>query len=159
MTIIAVSPGEMAADSWAFASYVGYPKADGHEKIIRCAQGLVGTAGNGPTLFATREWIKAGMDWDTLPKWEDSEDERISVIWMKPDGTLWHFTTKMWLPYPVSIPWSIGQEHACHMAEGAMLAGKSAGEALRLIVPYCTHVGGPIQVERIDKWAGKYENP
>lgn len=151
MTIIAVSAGEMAADSWAFASYVGYPKADGYSKIIRTPNGLFGSAGSGPQLFAVREWIRNGMDLAEKPDFADSDDDRVSILWLKNDGTLWHFTTKAWLPYPVSIPYSIGQEHACHMAEGAILAGKTAGEALELIVPRCTHTGGPIQVERLNQ--------
>ena len=140
----------MAADSWSFANYVGYPKSDGHKKIIRTDAGLLGSAGNGPQLFAVREWIKGGMDWSNKPDFADSGEDRVSVLWLKLDGSLWHFTTKAWLPYPVSIPYSIGQEHACHMAEGAILAGKTAGEALALIVPRCTHVGGEIQVERLE---------
>jgi hypothetical protein len=148
MTIIAVSPGEMAADSFAFANYVGYPIAPGRKKIIRCEHGLVGMAGNGPELQVVREWIERGMPWTDLPQLSDKEEDGIGVLWLKTDGTLWHFNQKF-RPYEVSIPWSIGQEHASHMAEGAMLAGKTAGEALALVVPYCTHVGGPIQVERL----------
>lgn len=148
MTIVAVTAGEMAADSWAFSSYIGYPKVDGHPKIIRFDGELVGSAGNGPQLYALRQWVRAGMNFDNHPEFGDKEDDGISVLWLRRDGTLWHFTQKFMI-YPISIPYCVGQEHACHMAEGAILAGKSAGEALSLIVPRCQFTGGPIQVERL----------
>jgi hypothetical protein len=153
MTIILVKAEIMVADGMTVAGGKTDRCTMLDPKIVRLPDGsLVGAAGGSQDCWQFAEWCRAGMPKGSLPEFEKSEDNKdaneIDWLWLKTDGTLWR-GHKSLLPYPVPSPYTIGCSTACYMAEGAMLTGLSAEEAVRLILPHCRNIGEPIQVERL----------
>jgi hypothetical protein len=152
MTVIAVKGSVMAADSKSYCDGQMYRSPPGRSKISRAPDGsLVGASGSSVDTHALHEWVRAGMNFAEppsfrYPKMED--DDRITWLWLKPDGSLWHGACDMRC-YPVEPPFTIGYSAACSFTDGAMHAGLSAEAAVRLAIEHCSYVGGPVQVERL----------
>jgi hypothetical protein len=62
------------------------------------------------------------------------------VVFMAHANDPWH---------PVSWPKAIGEASAAVFAEGAMAAGASAEQAVRLAIEHCVYAHGEVQVERL----------
>lgn len=153
MTIIAVKDGWMAADSYSFVGSVGYPLAKGHSKITRSPDGsLVGSCGASVDCYALRLWVLDGMDFKKSPEFTYAADNEDSVywFWLRKDGWLLAGDASMKV-HPISMPAACGSSGACDMACGAMSFGATAEEAVRLVVERCNDVGGPVQIEKLDR--------
>lgn len=151
MTIIAVKDRIMAADSWSFRNEVGYPLGAADKKIARAPDGSL-VAGCGCTLdnYALRQWVRAGMDFKAAPalQYPTSSEDSVDWLWVKPDGTTWRGSADF-MVFPVSTPFAIGILSAVLLVEGAMIAGASAEEAVRIAISRCAFVGGELQVEHL----------
>lgn len=152
MTIIAIKDRIMAADSWTFSAGVGSPAA--LPKITRALDGsLVGASGGCIATELFRDWVHAGMNFTDVPKLEPDDDDpynkdRIAWLWLKPDGGT-RYGDHRFRTHPISTPGTVGMESACLVAEGAMIAGASAEEAVRIAISRCVFVGGEPQVEHL----------
>lgn len=147
LTIIAYKDGEMAADCgmWNGTREVRVP----FPKITRAADGsLWAASGKAQDAWFLREWVIAGADMGNLPEFIGKDDERPSVIMAKSDGSLWSCQGELRLApcAPVGC-WGAGD--ASHFCEGALEAGLSAGDAVRLTIQHHLYAGIDVQIERI----------
>jgi len=145
MTIIAVKDDVMAADSVANAGGRLYPVLV--PKIARGPNGIAGATGSTSDCVAFLAWFAAGECGDK-PAYTGAGDEEMQAIVLRPDGTLWRYGAKE-LPFQVTNPYAVGGGYAWSFCEGAMLAGKSAEEAVALTIEHFSTVGGKVQVERL----------
>jgi hypothetical protein len=78
---------------------------------------------------------------------EPLKDDGFSSIWLKPDGTAWLIEDDL---YPVKIAAGFA---ACGAPTtfmlGALYAGATAEEAVRLAIQHTDGAAGEVQVERI----------
>lgn len=149
MTIIAYKDGILAADSVSVRGGMRAPIMQ--PKLIRAPDGTItGSAGSGPALHEFRQWVIAGMNFTNLPAgWDKNSADDLDALILKPDGSLWRMDQKYRLyPLPRNST-CIGDNDAAVFAEGAMAAGMSAPDAVRLAIEHCVYIGGPVQVERI----------
>lgn len=146
MTIVAYRDGIMAADSaiWASDKHIicSYRK-----KIMRSDGGsLFGTSGSvANSLRAERHIKTCGLDFskfkDVLP------DGNFSGLLVMPNGKIFILEADMW-PQPIRMKWAaIGAGSTFSM--GALAAGASAEQAVRLAIKHTDCGGGPVQVERL----------
>ena len=68
------------------------------------------------------------------------------------DGSVWFLDERL-EPHPTAEPAVTGERTAATFCEAAMLAGLSAEAAVRLSIQYCVHVGGEVQVMRLNEFA------
>lgn len=147
MTIIAYKDGVMAADSCSFAEGKRYPVC--RPKIVRGPLGLFGAAGRELDGALAKDWFLGGME-DEKPKFSEDKEDELLVMWAKLDGSVW------WADYrlafiPLPAPSAIGESSALGFTEGAMCAGLSAVEAVRLAIKHCVWVGGEVQSETLQE--------
>ena len=144
MTVIACKDGVMAADT---GSWHGNVKPGGRAtKIVRLADGsLFGAAGWKPTILVAREWLNAGMPLADRP--DKADDDDLSGIMLKTDMSIWNINHRFEL-YPSDAEIDAVGSHT-EFLYGAMLAGASAEEAVRLAIKHCNGAAGEVQVERI----------
>ena len=139
MTVIACRDGIMAADS---AVWQGNIIAGHTRKILRLKDGrLVGCAGLRPTIQACKAWLDG--DGEKPPA---EEVDAFGAIILGADGIFR-------VSYKFQIYESAGA-FACEGAHGdfmygAMLAGASAEEAVRLAIKHGDNAGGEVQVEHL----------
>jgi hypothetical protein len=145
MTIIAYKDGELASDGIGFTGgrRVRIPES----KIIRSENGLLAAAGHGGDSHLAGVWFADGMK-DEHPKFADDDDDPMHLLWIKRDGSPW-FADRRLVFTPLTTPCTLGEEIAKAFAEGAMAAGATAGQAVRLTIEHCVWAGGEVQVERI----------
>jgi hypothetical protein len=152
MTVVAVKDNIMAADGAVVSGSQVAPLSPLDQKIVRLPDGsLVGAAGSARECWQLAVWCRAGMPADHRPVFscmDADKDEAVDWLWLKMDGSLWRGGPEL-RPYPVSQPYTIGCYAAGLMAHGAMIAGKSAEDAVRVIIPHCRNVGLPVQVEAL----------
>ena len=144
MTIIAVKDGIMAADSFMFSGGVGFPSAS--PKITRGSLGLIGMAGGTNDCWAVSQWWRRGCT-DASPTLLKGDDGIVGLI-LKLDGSVWYFDDRL-RPHPSIGPAAVGNNDAATFCEGALFAGLSAEEAVRLTIKHCAYAGGDVQVERL----------
>mgnify|MGYP001595236702 CR=1 FL=1 len=151
MTVIAVKDGIMAADTASWHSNVD--RGARVSKIVHLPDGsLFGAAGWLPVIEQAREWLADGADPEKRPAKAEADD--LSGCLMRPDGSLWSVSFRFDIyPEPAGID---AQGAHNEFLYGAMLAGASAEEAVRLAIRHCTHAGGEVQVERLD---GLFHHP
>jgi hypothetical protein len=150
MTIIALKDGIMAADSHVFSGGTHWPAAS--PKITRGPQGLIGIAGSIVDCWMVAKWWELGgrpqpvgdPPVNLLLKGPDG----ISAVILKNDGSAWYMDERC-VPIPTVQPTVIGQEDAATFCEGALYAGLSAEDAVRLAIKHCKSAGGEVQVERL----------
>lgn len=151
MTIIAVKDNIMAADGVESACHMHYPMAWG--KISRGRDGsLVGIGGVNTDAYTVHLWVTHGMDFSDVPKLQplEGDDNPVSFLWLKPDGSLWCFS-RLFNGYPLaSDVYTLGASTAVAFVEGAMRAGASAEKAVRLACEHINYIKGPVQVERLE---------
>lgn len=148
VTIIAAQNGVMVADSWAFSGYVGHPCS--YRKIARAPNGaLVGAAGKAALALIVRQWALRGADMSALPELPEKdasdEDDTVSILLMKPDGSVWNAGRNM-LFYPY-VGIGIGIPDAISMVAGALAVGATLIAAVEAAVKHCQFVGGELQIE------------
>lgn len=157
MTIICYRDGVMAADGGAFWSDIRVARA--RRKIVRLPSGGLAAA-TGATIFIQKfEMYLRGYDTGVLQGGDnvhgvlgikgETRDEFYGMI-VRPDGSVIgidHESDVVLLERDSAI-FAMGA--AADMAYGAMLAGASAEEAVRICVANHAYAAGEVQVERLD---------
>jgi hypothetical protein len=79
-----------------------------------------------------------------------SDDNAFGALIALPDGTVLRMAGSPELfPIDATEPISMGETCAASFCLGAMHAGLSAEQAVRLALRYCIWIGGDVQVERV----------
>lgn len=133
----------MAADSvgWTCGATV---KASVAPKIKRMLDGgLFAAGGNTSEIVRFTAWMLGATD--ERPVFD--KEEQFTGLWAKPDWSLWlcdhtlHF-------YELHDPFfAVG--HPCTFMMGALHAGATAEQAVRLAVKHTDGAGGEVQVESL----------
>ena len=147
MTIIAVKDGVMAADSEAVTEQ-GFRSPMPFGKIFRGPGGLIGMTGTVRDLWVVGKWFEEGEP-SEKPTGLKTGEQGVSIIILRRDLVVWHGneTLDFW---PGENPSTTGMGTACYFCEGAMAAGLSAEEAVRLTISRVDSIGGTVQVERLE---------
>jgi hypothetical protein len=117
-------------------------------KITRGPNGLIGVTGNATDCYLVSRWWANGGYVSQRPEKLMQGEHGIGAIVLQDDGSVWFMDERL-EPYPTPEPAVTGEGSASNFCEGAMHAGLSAEEAVRLAVKHCVHVGGDVQVERL----------
>lgn len=153
MTIICIKDGVVAADGSRWEGRVRV--VDDKRKIARSVDGAIGgAAGYSGDTTIFRRWFAVSE----FPEQRNhnpkngpivfDKESGFSALWLERDGTVWAmaFDGK---PYELgSGPQAVGA--AWEMALGAMYAGASAEQAVRICVERHDCAGGEIFVERLE---------
>lgn len=148
MTIIAVKNGIMAADSESVTSG-GLRAPMPFPKITRGPGGLIGMTGAVSDMWAVSQWFVAGEKQDEKPPGLKTGEQGIGAIILRPDGVVWHGDERLTF-WRGENPSTTGLSTACYFCEGAMAAGLSAEDAVRLAIGRVDMIGGPVQVEHLN---------
>lgn len=139
MTTVAVRDGVLAFDGRVTAD--GTIVSDSFKKGI-CKNGkLIGCAGNAAYITAFLEWAVNGGE---VPKNHDGKTENICGIVIDQKGRVTEYTEGM-------LPCDLGKKEfyavgsGWHFAMGAMAAGASAIEAVKIAARFDTNTGGRIR--------------
>lgn len=148
MTVIAVKDRAMASDS---ASFLGSLVVDENaRKIYRSRNGLFAATGEANDCYRVGLWFEGGEDPAAKPEGLRSGADGISGLILRPNGRAWLIDDRL-SPHPCGqAATSVGGDQVVSFVEGAMAAGASAEEAVRLALPRCNYIGGFVQVERLD---------
>lgn len=143
MTAIAYRSGIMAADSvgWIGGASVKTPVA---AKIKRMPDGgLFAAAGSTTEIARFAEWMLSSG-----PRPADfDKEEQFTGLWARSGGSLWLCNYTLYF-YELFDPFfAIGA--CCTFMMGALHAGASAEEAVRLAVLHTDGAGGSVQVEEL----------
>lgn len=143
MTAIAYRGGIMAADTvgWTCGASVKSPVAP---KIKRMSDGgLFAAGGNTSEIVQFAAWMLSGVS--DRPGFD--KEEQLTVLWARPDGSLWLCDHTLQFYQLHDSFFAIGAP--CTFMMGALHAGASAEEAVRLAVLHTDGAGGDVQVERV----------
>lgn len=146
MTAIAYRDGVLAADSVAWASTC--VKVPSSPKIVRLPDGgLLAAAGETGEIRELREFMSKLVTSQPRMHPTFDKDEGLTALWVRPDRSLWRCWYQLrW--YSVDAPFDCIGAPAQFMF-GALHAGASAEEAVRLAVLHTDGAGGEVQVERL----------
>ena len=143
MTAIAYRDGVLAADSvgWTAGCSVKVPVAP---KIRRLPCGVYAAAGNTTVIDEFYDW----MSGDPLARRpEGLVDEDFSSICVRPNGTVWFCTHRLHFTQLHAEFLAIGGPSEFMM--GALFAGATAEQAVRLAIEHTYSAGGHVQTMRI----------
>jgi hypothetical protein len=141
MTVIAYKDGIMAADTVTWC--MDLVNNDVTMKIIRTPSGeLVGCAGGVGVITEFQEWAMAGFPSCSKPK---GSDDFVALV-VSPDGKVSKYDGEM-RRYDSGVVGFIGV-HAEFLC-GALAAGASAEQAVRLALTHCAYAGGEVQSMRL----------
>lgn len=142
MTIVAYRNGILAADS---AIYAGSVYAGIMLKLARSPYGTIaGAAGRTGICVRFRKWIEGGLSGDFDPKSDESD---FGAILAEPDAPVMRMQNDGVM---VQIDGPFHAEGTGEgLALGAMAAGASAEEAVRIAIEYDAYCGGPISILRL----------
>lgn len=142
MTTIVYRDGVLAADSLAT---MGDTKIHGrYMKIRRIGTHLVGTAGSVADSENFINWLKHGEEGDLPPK------GNYSALIVDPRGRVREIENGSVLPVPRGAKFfAIGS--GAPYAMGALYAGASAAEAVKIAAKIDTNTGLPVKTLKIDK--------
>lgn len=148
MTIICIKDNVVAADG---SSWDGHIMVVGdRRKIIRSEDGAIGAACGtaGSTLVFRRYFQFSNADRRRAGGVLTFDKESgFEAVWLEPDGQAWCVGFDGW-PYAVAQPAASGA--AYELALGAMYAGASAEEAVRICIERHDGAGGEVFVERLE---------
>lgn len=140
MTTIAYRSGVLAADTLAVVSNL----RDGYSvKVAKCGPFLAAEAGTASYGLAFLDWFRGGMRGDP-PSMGDEGSSSTGAIFC-PDETLLLWQRFGWSRHKVDA-WSMGS--GGDMALGAMEAGATPEEAVRVAMTRDIYTGGEITVLR-----------
>jgi hypothetical protein len=146
VTIICVKDGVMAADGSAFDGSVIVETSTA--KIVRSADGAIGAACGVSGLarqfrdfFVTSNFDHRRAGWSSADK-----ESGFEAVWIEPDGDVWRMG---WDGRPHAAPEISASGAPWELALGAMYAGASAEEAVRICIARHAHAAGEIQVVRL----------
>jgi ATP-dependent protease HslVU (ClpYQ) peptidase subunit len=145
VTCIATDGRTMAADSMTCSGDLVL--ADATRKIVRGKDGSVmGCAGEAASCSLVREWFERGESHKAVPKVpsqpDGDGDSRFKALILRPGGRL-EFLDACFTPVAVKPPMAIGS--GGDVAMGAMMAGASPKEAVRIAASVVVSVGGPVR--------------
>lgn len=143
MTVVAVKDAVMAADTSSWHGSILIGKATKIQRIH--GLGLVGGSGWKPLVHRALEWLECGATDKDRPAPAESGDLSLTVL--RESGEIWNVTHKFDF-YPCDSEIDAIGAHT-EFLYGAMLAGASAEEAVRLALKHCQAAGGQIQVEHL----------
>lgn len=141
MTVIAYRNGIMAADTGTWSGNIA--TANLPEKIYRTKAGdLLACAGRVPDILAVRRWIDGGERPAATEK-----DAFGGLLVRRESGLVERISWDMMI-YPDNAPFQA--EGACdEFLLGAMAAGATAEEAIRLALRHVPYAAGEVQVVRL----------
>lgn len=148
MTAVCYRAGIMAADSIGWTGENSNIKVPVCPKIFRLKDGgLVGCGGATSEIQVFR--IAMMRDADTGPyclrKFE--KEHNFSAIRIQPDGTIWQCNWQLnWFQHHSQF---VAMGANTDFLWGAMFAGASAEQAVRLAIEHTDGAGGEVQVERL----------
>lgn len=130
MTTIAYDGRTMAGDKAAWSGSLCYPVRKVYKtRTKKQGQILVGFAGSGGFAHAVLVWLKGGAHPGKYP--EDGKDVTIALI-VRANGTIWKLDNNL------RYTRVYGRRHALgagqDMATGAMAAGATAAQAVRIVM-------------------------
>lgn len=140
MTTIAYRDGVLAADSQATCDYHGRVR-----KIHRLPSGmLVGGCGDAAECHSVVEWLMGGQE-GKAPKAPDAY-----LIIVDKDGGVFFSSGSPFQPFPSELDFAaIGSGSA--VAMGAMEAGASALEAVKIAAKHDGYTSGPFHTLKVNK--------
>lgn len=154
MTAIAYKKGVLAADTQQFS---GNLREGITEKIARRSDGaLAGASGRADLDHQFLELFKSGRSLDEFKPQGTSEDDFCALV-IEPDGSVWNYTALGKHPAGDAPFHTLGGAYP--FLHGAMAAGASAEEAVRLATVHCSNCGGDVTVLRLNAWSGREPEP
>lgn len=149
MTIICIKDGIVAADGAGFSGDVitSFSK----QKLIRSPDGAIGGAA-GPTcdVLIFRRWfsqstVEQRQAAGTVPL--SDMESGLEMLWLEPGGEIWtaFYDGK---PYPLEAKMA-ATGSLWQVAQGAMLAGATAEEAVLICIENGVSAAGQVCVERL----------
>lgn len=144
MTCIAYRDGLLAADSGVF--HGDYCFVASARKVFRLGDGsLYAGSGLAALTAEVRDWLEAGMPAGARPEPEKDVTD-FGALWLRRDG-LWRINGDM-RPHRDDVPFAAEGSHTGFLC-GAMAAGASAEEAVRLACRYGAWAREPVVVEAL----------
>lgn len=138
MTVVAYDGNTLAADKLVtFGNERGLRPT---KKLVALHGRIYGVAGASGYLVPLSEWYDAGHSPDSIPKSEGD----LSMLIVEPDGRIFHVHSKAPYPIEVQAPFAIGS--GADFAVGAMHAGATAAEAVKIASHVCVSCGGGVDV-------------
>lgn len=144
MTAIAWRCGSLAADSACWGGDGRNTIVGHHEKIIRLPNGGL-FAGCGRSTEADKV-ARHLAEHDDLQGLEHLKDEYFGAIWIKPDGIAYALEDDLH-PMKITAPFAAWGAPVVFML-GALHAGASAEQAVRLAIHHTDGAAGEVQVVR-----------
>ena len=153
MTIIAIRDGTIAADGATFSGTSIDAKE--RKKIVRSPDGALGAAvSRSSSTAAFRQWFETSDEAirGVVQQWtpiRNLDDENFHAVWLEPTGEIRHMNN-------TGVIYALGEDMCAignseDFAIGAMRAGASAEEAVRLAIEWTVYAAGEVQVERIEQ--------
>lgn len=146
MTVIAVKDGIIAADT---QSWHGNLKISCASKLRRMEIGICGFAGWRPVIEQAIVWLEHGGPWragNVRPAIIVDDANDLTGIILRHDG-IWNLTSKFDVYRTENVIDCCGAHQ--EFLYGAMLAGASAEEAVRLAIRHCEVAGGEVEVMQL----------
>lgn len=145
MTAIAYRDGILAADSVGWGAQNSAVIVPVVPKIKRTeARAIYACCGWDIDIYAFDRWVIYPAE---RPD-PFNRDDGFQALMLREDGTLWLFDNSLRCAPVVAPFYAIGANTGFLM--GAMHAGASAAEAVRLAIVHTDGAGGTVQVERLD---------
>lgn len=145
MTVVAWDGKTLAADKRT--SFGGMHATT--TKVHRMPDGsIVGCAGNTAQIYEMLNWLKTGADADKLPNAQRDAKECVSMLVIRPDGTIHQYENT---PHPMTIEnkmWAIGSGR--DFAYAAMHLGRSAIQAVELTCMLDSGCGNGVDSLRLE---------
>lgn len=140
MTVWAYRDGILASDSLVVTERM---KTGSTRKVTKSGSGwLAGGAGNATDMAQFLRWVEEGREEDDATKLENLEGFLVS-----PKGKTFLVEADLH-PFPIEAEFHAGGS-GCAVAIGAMEAGATAEEAVRIAIKHVTSCGGEIQVVKL----------
>lgn len=146
MTAIVWRDGVLAADTAAWTGPDACILIPSVPKIQRLPDGgLIAACGAVDEIDQFHHW----MFNDGIPDGSKfDKDEGFSAVWIKPDGSLWSCWHTLRMIQTVA-PWiALGRSEI--FMYGALAAGASAEQTVRLAIEHTDGAGGDVQIERLE---------
>jgi hypothetical protein len=103
---------------------------------------MFAAAGSTSEIIQFVEWMQRGGE-----RPEFDKEEQLTALWVKSDGSLWLCNYRLHFYQLHEDFFAIGSPNTFMM--GALYAGASAEEAVRLAILHTDGAGGDVQVERL----------
>lgn len=152
MTTVIYDPetGEIASDS----QDTGTTKHS-CKKLYRVGDFIIGTAGGSYSGLLFLQWFK---EWESEPDWSDrdekpdltnlAEDEDFECIVVRPDRSC-YTVSRLFVPYEMTKGTPVALGSGSPAALGALYAGASVKEAVRIACRIDPYSGGRVQYMRV----------